>query len=153
MWEVSTSPSAGAPGSVVVLRDTLTDLVSFACQHQESRFVFSAVVGTTNRLLSLVRHARPHTKRLVQQFFSCGFSKRNVPPGPYKQCATPREEDANYLGLHVDRRLTWHKHILPKRKQLEITLTKMYWLLGRESKLSTNNKLLIYKTILKPIWT
>jgi hypothetical protein len=46
-----------------------------------------------------------------------------------------------------------HKHILAKRKQLGITLTKMYWLLGRKSKLSTNNKLLLYKTILKPIWT
>jgi hypothetical protein len=29
----------------------------------------------------------------------------------------------------------------------------MHWLLGRQSKLSTNNKLLLYKTILKPIWT
>jgi hypothetical protein len=29
----------------------------------------------------------------------------------------------------------------------------MYWLLGRKSKLFTSNKLLIYKTILKPIWT
>jgi hypothetical protein len=29
----------------------------------------------------------------------------------------------------------------------------MYWLFGRKSKLSTGNKLLIYKTILKPIWT
>jgi hypothetical protein len=29
----------------------------------------------------------------------------------------------------------------------------MYWLLGRKSKLSTNNKLLLYKAILKPIWT
>jgi hypothetical protein len=29
----------------------------------------------------------------------------------------------------------------------------MYWLLGRKSKLSTSIKLLIYKTILKPIWT
>jgi hypothetical protein len=28
----------------------------------------------------------------------------------------------------------------------------MYWLLGRKSKLSINNKLLIYITILKPIW-
>jgi hypothetical protein len=40
-----------------------------------------------------------------------------------------------------------------KRKQLGITLTKMYWLLGRKSTLSTSNKRLIYKTILKPIWT
>jgi hypothetical protein len=29
----------------------------------------------------------------------------------------------------------------------------MYWLLGRKSKLSVNNKLLTYKVILKPIWT
>jgi hypothetical protein len=29
----------------------------------------------------------------------------------------------------------------------------MYCLLGRKSKLSTSNKLLIFKTILKPIWT
>jgi hypothetical protein len=29
----------------------------------------------------------------------------------------------------------------------------MYWLLGRKSKLSTNNKLLIYKAELKPTWT
>jgi hypothetical protein len=30
------------------------------------------------------------------------------------------------------------------------TLTKMYWLLGRKSQLSTRNKLLLYKIILKP---
>jgi hypothetical protein len=40
----------------------------------------------------------------------------------------------------------------PIRKKLGITLTKMHWLLGRKSKLSTSNKLLIHKTILKPIW-
>jgi hypothetical protein len=63
----------------------------------------------------------------------------------------PQEEDIKYLGLHLDRRLIWHKHIFAKRKQLGITLTKMYWLLGRKSNLSTINKLLIYKT--RPIWT
>jgi hypothetical protein len=39
------------------------------------------------------------------------------------------------------------------RKQLGLTLTKIYWLLGRQSHLSNSNKLLLYKTILKPIWT
>jgi hypothetical protein len=51
-----------------------------------------------------------------------------------------KAEDVKYLGLHLDRRLTWHKHIFTKRKQLGITLKKMHWLLGRKLKLSTNNK-------------
>jgi hypothetical protein len=75
------------------------------------------------------------------------------PPGPYKQVQLPQEEGVKYLGLHLDRSLTWHKYIFAKWKLLGITLTKMYWLLGRKSKLSTSNKLLIHKTILKPIWT
>jgi hypothetical protein len=29
----------------------------------------------------------------------------------------------------------------------------MYWLIGRSSRLSLPNKLLLYKSILKPIWT
>jgi hypothetical protein len=63
------------------------------------------------------------------------------------------QKEVKCLGLHLGRRLTWHKHIFVKRKQLGITLTEMYWLLGRKSKLSTNYKLLLYKAILKPIWT
>jgi hypothetical protein len=29
----------------------------------------------------------------------------------------------------------------------------MYWLIGRKSELNTENKILVYKSILKPIWT
>jgi hypothetical protein len=47
------------------------------------------------------------------------------------------QEDVKYLGLHIDRRITCHKHIL----------------LGRKSNLYTSNKLFIYKAILKSIRT
>jgi hypothetical protein len=65
----------------------------------------------------------------------------------------PQGKNIKYFGLHLNRRLTWHKHIFVNWKQLGTILTKMYWLLGRKSKLSTSSKLLVYKTILKPIWT
>jgi hypothetical protein len=53
----------------------------------------------------------------------------------------------------LDKRLSWYKHIFTKRKHLGITLTKLYWLFGRRSKLNLSNKLLIYKVAIKPIWT
>jgi hypothetical protein len=54
---------------------------------------------------------------------------------------------------HVDHVANTIQHIFAKRKHLEITLTKLYWLLGRKSRLSMSNKLLLYKVILKPIST
>jgi len=40
----------------------------------------------------------------------------------------------------------------PSENNLE-QLSKMYWILGSKSQLSIESKLLLYKTILKPIWT
>jgi hypothetical protein len=75
------------------------------------------------------------------------------PPVHMNNVPLPSVDHVKYLGLHLDRKLTWHHHIFTKRKQLGLTLTKMYWLLGRSSRLSLPNKLLLYKVMLKPIWT
>lgn len=65
----------------------------------------------------------------------------------------PQAEDVKYLGIHLDRRLTWRKHIFTKRKQLGLKFSQLYWLTGRKSQLKIENKLLLYKTIVKPIWS
>jgi hypothetical protein len=62
-------------------------------------------------------------------------------------------ETAKYLGLHFDRKPTWREHITKKRKRLDPKTRELKWLIGKNSPLSLENKLLIYQTILKPIWT
>ena len=50
--------------------------------------------------------------------------------------------------------MTWKEHIAKKRKEMDIKfLKKMYWFLGKKSSLSLENKLPLYKAIIKPIWT
>lgn len=79
--------------------------------------------------------------------------RENCPPVTINSKQIAQANDVKYLGIHLDRRLTWQKHIFTKRKQLGLKLRNMYWLIGRKSQLTIENKLLIYKSILKPIWT
>lgn len=79
--------------------------------------------------------------------------KDNCPTVHLNNVSIPQANDVKYLGIHLDRRLNWQKHIFTKRKQLGLKVRNMYWLMGRKSQLSLENKLLLYKAILKPIWT
>jgi len=59
--------------------------------------------------------------------------RRTCPPVNINHRQLPQAEHVKYLGMHLDRRLTWKKHILSKRKQLGLKLYQMYWLIGRKS--------------------
>ena len=65
----------------------------------------------------------------------------------------PHSNSAKYLGMTLDAKLRWKEHVKKKKQELDLKFSKMYWLIGRNSTLSTYNKLLIYKQVLKPIWT
>jgi hypothetical protein len=63
------------------------------------------------------------------------------------------QSEVIYLGLHFDQKLTWKAHIQTKRTQLTANIRNINWLICKKYQLSMENKLLIYKTVLKPIWT
>ena len=64
-----------------------------------------------------------------------------------------QSDTAKYLGIHLDDKLTWKHHILTKRKALGIQLNKYLSLINRNSPFSLENKQIIYKSILKPMWS
>jgi hypothetical protein len=77
------------------------------------------------------------------------LNRRTCPPVKLNAEQLPQADEVKYLGIHLDRRLIWRKHIITKRKHLDLKLRNLYWLNGRKSQLS----LLVYKVILKPVWT
>lgn len=79
--------------------------------------------------------------------------KEDCPPITFNGQQLKHVNTVKYLGMHLDRKLNWKNHIFNKRKQLGIQLHKLYWMLGRTSRLSIQNKTLIYKVVLKPVWT
>jgi len=79
--------------------------------------------------------------------------KGTCPPVYVNQSIIPQSETVKYFGLHFDKRLTWREHVTKTRKHLDLKTPELNWLIGKRSPLSLTNKILIYKTALKPIWT
>ncbi|GBN25865.1 RNA-directed DNA polymerase from mobile element jockey, partial [Araneus ventricosus] len=77
------------------------------------------------------------------------------PPSPPKlyRKPIPRSNETVYLGVTIDKTLTFNSHITKVRNKFNAAKLKLYPLLGKHSKLSLDNKLLTYKSLLRPIIT
>ena len=64
----------------------------------------------------------------------------------------PQVNDVTYLGIHLDRRLTWKRHIEAKILHMKLKAASLNWLLNKNSGLKLDYKVLIYNAVLKPIW-
>jgi hypothetical protein len=59
--------------------------------------------------------------------------RATCPPVKINDFQLPQSDEVKYLGLHLDRRLTWHKHIFTKRKQLDSNKKKSQKLIQQKS--------------------
>jgi retron-type reverse transcriptase len=65
----------------------------------------------------------------------------------------PWTETAKYLGLLLDERLTWIPHTDQQTAKASAMISSLYPMFARNSRLSVDNKLLLYKTIIRPMMT
>lgn len=75
----------------------------------------------------------------------------NCPPVQVHGRTLPQPASVRYLGLHLDRRLTWTSHISAKITQIRISMANIGWLLGPHSKLAAAYKVLLFKSVILPI--
>jgi hypothetical protein len=61
------------------------------------------------------------------------------------------QSSTKYLGITLDKRLTWSHHTKSKRKQANIQLHLLCPIL--KFKISLANKMFIYKSLIRPVWS
>lgn len=82
------------------------------------------------------------------------FTNRRINTIPVEiNSQVPYANTAKYLGMTLDAKLKWKAHVKKKKEELNIRFRKIHWLIGKNSELTTQNKLLLYRQILKPVWT
>lgn len=77
----------------------------------------------------------------------------NPPTVTLNSIEVPIRDKAKYLGMTLDTKLRWNEHVKIKRKELDLKYRDLYCLIGRNSPVSTQNKILIYNQVLKPVWS
>lgn len=84
-------------------------------------------------------------------FITFSLRPGDCPPVSLNNNLIPTTPTIKYLGLTFDRRLTWAQHLKNKRKIVNSRLHLLRSLLRSNTTIS--NKLLIYKLIIRPVWS
>lgn len=145
--------TADLPTTKSATTATFADDTAVLASHTDPGCASINLQDNLNKIQDWLRKWRMKANETKSIHVTFTTRRETCPPVKLNNCTLPQADDAKYLGMHIDRRLTWRKHIFSKRKQLGKKLTQMYWLIGRTSKLSLENKLALYKSIITPIWT
>ena len=127
----------------------------------------TAVYATSWRKHAAVKRIQQHIEVLEPYFdrwkiktnadkfelvvFSHKETKTEVEPLYMNNTGIHAKKEAKYLGVVLDSKLSFTSHIKTVRKKCANAVSLLYNLLNFKSKLSIKNKLLIYKTIIRPI--
>ncbi|GBN75661.1 hypothetical protein AVEN_13365-1 [Araneus ventricosus] len=82
------------------------------------------------------------------------FTKAKKLPPPQKKLfrrTIPWCSEVKYLGITLDKQLTFKKHISNIKTKLKTSKAILQPLIGKNSKLSLGNRLLLYKSMLRPL--
>lgn len=150
LYVVFTSDLPVSPGVAIA---TFADDTALLASHEDPVAASDMVQTNLNELAIWLNDNKVKVNETKSVHVTFTLNRAICPPVTLNNIQLPRSDVVKYLGMHLDRHLTWHAHIWNKRQHLNLKFNKMYWLFSHNSHLTTENKLLLYKTILKPVWT
>jgi len=143
--------TADLPTAQQITTGTFADDTIILASHKDPKIASKNLQKNIDKLQKWFKtwHIKPNEQKLQHVTFT--LNKETCLSVRLNNEEIPQAETAKYLGIHLDRRMTWKSQIWNKRKQLGCKLKKIYWLLDRKSRLSLYNKVLLYKAIITPV--
>lgn len=132
---------------------TFADDTAILSKHQDPVIASDGLQNYLNQLQKWLKTWRICVNEGKSVHMTFTTRTTSCPPVALNNQLLPQDDKVRYLGVHLDRKLNWKHHITTKRLQLKLKYNKMFWLLGSKSKLSVENKIILYKMVLKPVWT
>ena len=131
---------------------TFADDTAILATGINTRYAAMKLQRAVNKAYEWTKEWRIKLNETKSQHVNFTYKKDRYVPIHINQQIVPFSNTAKYLGMNLDSKLKWKEHIKIKIKQLNTVRSKLDWLTGRKSNLSIDNKMMIYKQIVKPVW-
>jgi hypothetical protein len=129
---------------------TYADDTAITASNENSTIVSSMIRQHLNIIHLWTKRWKIKINKSKSSYITFTLKRETCPPVTFNNIPIPVYTETKYLGLILDRRLTWASHIKNKRRALNSRLHLFKPLL--RSKMNIKSKTFIYKLLLKPLW-
>jgi hypothetical protein len=111
------------PGTLTA---TFADDTEIATEHSDPKIASQMLQENLNNVQTWLKQWRIKVNETKSVQVTFTLKIETCTPVTINDTLIEQAQEAKYLGIHIDRRLTWRTHILAKRKQLGLRSRKMY---------------------------
>lgn len=131
---------------------TFADDTTYLCSDKDPQVASQKIQIHLNKVEKWCKKWNLRINANKSQHITFTLNKRDSGEIRFGSEVIKHTDTVKYLGLTLDRRLTFGPHIKLKRIELNLKRRRLYHILNAKSALSLKNKLLIYNTTIKPVW-
>ena len=117
--------TADLPTSPDTITATFADDTAVLATHDDPEIAVRKLQAALSDIQQWLAKWRLKANELKSYHITFTLKRSTCPPVQLNGTYLPHTDDVKYLGVHLDRRLTWRKHISTKRRHLDLQLRKL----------------------------
>jgi hypothetical protein len=128
--------TANLPTTADSITTTFADDTAVLTTHENPAIATHSLQTNLNEIQLWLKKWRMKVNETKSVQITFTLKKNTCPAVQLNNKQLTQPDEVKYLGINLDRKLTWRKHISTKRKQLDLKLCKLYWIMGQKLHLS-----------------